>query len=209
MVRRDTVFRLFANVQRAGIYQQDDRDIRDQRKDEGLEPAYSFMVRVRLPAGVCKPDQWQAIDAISDARGNHTFKLTTRQTFQFHGIIKAQLKPAMQEINKALLDTIAACGDVNRNVMCGAYPSMGKLHAQVAEFAKNISEHLMPHTSAYAEIWLDQKQITGDALRTFEEPLYGKYYLPRKFKIAIAVPPHNDVDVFCKCVSFYEAHWRR
>lgn len=100
-----------------GIYQQDDRDIREERKAAGLEPAYSFMVRMRLPAGVCKPDQWLAVDEISDRRGNSTFKLTTRQTFQFHGIVKANLKPAMQEINKMLLDTIAACGDVNRTVV--------------------------------------------------------------------------------------------
>jgi sulfite reductase (NADPH) hemoprotein beta-component len=100
-----------------GIYQQDDRDIRDERKAAGLEPAYSFMVRLRLPAGVCNPDQWLAIDEISDRRGNHTFKLTTRQTFQFHGIVKSDLKPAMQEINKTLLDTVAACGDVNRTVV--------------------------------------------------------------------------------------------
>jgi sulfite reductase (NADPH) hemoprotein beta-component len=101
-----------------GIYQQDDRDIRDERKANGLEPAYSFMVRLRLPAGVCKPDQWLAVDEIADKRGNHTFKLTTRQTFQFHGIVKSDLKPAIQEINKCMLDTIAACGDVNRTVVC-------------------------------------------------------------------------------------------
>lgn len=163
-----------------GIYQQDDRDIREQRKSEGLEPAYSFMVRVRMPAGVCQPEQWAAIDDISDARGNHTFKLTTRQTFQFHGIVKSHLKPAIQEINKSLLDTIAACGDVNRNVMCGANPSIGPLHAQVHEFSKNVSEHLMPMTSAYAEIWLDKKLVAGDAVKAHTEPLYGPYYLPRK-----------------------------
>jgi len=156
------------------------------------------MVRVRLPAGVCKPDQWLAIDEISDRLGNHTFKMTTRQTFQFHGIVKSNLKPAIQEINKALLDTIAACGDVNRNVMCSSYPSIGPLHAQVHDFAKNLSEHLMPSTSAYAEIWLDKKMVAGDAMKNFTEPLYGPYYLPRKFKIAIAIPPRNDTDVFCK-----------
>lgn len=179
-----------------GIYQQDDRDIREERTAQGLEPAYSFMVRVRMPAGVCSPEQWSAIDAISDKRGNHTFKLTTRQTFQFHGIIKANLKPAIQEINKALLDTIAACGDVNRNVMCSCNPNLGPVHAQVAEYAKRISEHLMPRTNAYAEIWLDKKLVAGDAVKDVE-PLYGPYYLPRKFKIAIAVPPTNDTDCFC------------
>ncbi|BGP01069.1 Sulfite reductase [NADPH] subunit beta [Rhodotorula toruloides] len=184
-----------------GIYQQDDRDIRDERKAEGLEPAYSFMVRLRLPAGVCKPDQWLAIDEIADKRGNQTFKLTTRQTFQFHGIVKHNLKPAMQEINKCMLDTIAACGDVNRTVMCSANPSLGKLHQQVFHFAKELSDGLKPQTSAYAEIWLDEKQIAGEAVKDVE-PLYGEYYLPRKFKIAIAVPPYNDVDVFCHDLGY-------
>lgn len=180
-----------------GIYQQDDRDIREERQGQGLEPAYSFMVRVRMPAGVCQPEQWLQIDNISDTRGNGTFKLTTRQTFQFHGIVKANLKPAIQEINKAMLDTIAACGDVNRNVMCSCNPSLGPLHAEVAEYAKRISEHLMPRTNAYAEIWLDKKMVAGDAVKDVE-PLYGPYYLPRKFKIAIAVPPNNDTDCFCQ-----------
>lgn len=180
-----------------GIYGQDDRDIREERQAQGLEPAYSFMVRVRMPAGVCSPEQWLQIDNISDTRGNHTFKLTTRQTFQFHGIIKANLKPAIQEINKAMLDTIAACGDVNRNVMCSSNPTLGPVHAEVAEYAKRISEHLMPRTNAYAEIWLDKKMVAGDAVKDFE-PLYGEYYLPRKFKIAIAVPPYNDTDCFAQ-----------
>lgn len=184
-----------------GIYQQDDRDIREERTSQGMEPAYSFMVRVRMPAGVCTAEQWQAIDNISDTRGNGTFKLTTRQTFQFHGIIKADLKPAIQMINKAMLDTIAACGDVNRNVMCSCNPSLGPIHAQISEFAKNISEHLMPRTNAYAEIWLDKKLVAGDAVKDVE-PMYGPYYLPRKFKIAIAVPPTNDTDVFCHDVGF-------
>ncbi|KAM0756127.1 sulphite reductase hemo protein, beta subunit [Meredithblackwellia eburnea MCA 4105] len=184
-----------------GIYQQDDRDIREERKAAGLEPAYSFMVRMRLPAGVCTPAQWLAVDEISDRRGNHTFKLTTRQTFQFHGIVKHNLKPAMQEINKMLLDTVAACGDVNRTVMCSANPSLGALHAKVFKFADDLSEQLKPQTSAYAEIWLDKKQIAGDAVKDFE-PLYGEYYLPRKFKIAIAVPPTNDTDVFCHDLGY-------
>ncbi|GAA5879722.1 hypothetical protein JCM16303_004148 [Sporobolomyces ruberrimus] len=184
-----------------GIYEQDDRDIRDERKAEGLEPAFSFMVRLRLPAGVCDPNQWLAIDEISDKRGNSTFKLTTRQTFQFHGIVKANLKPAIQEINKCMLDTIAACGDVNRTVMCSANPSLGTLHKQVHHFAEELSDGLKPQTSAYAEIWLDKKQIVGEAVRDVE-PLYGEYYLPRKFKIAIAVPPTNDVDVYCHDLGY-------
>ncbi|KAM0786495.1 hypothetical protein ACM66B_001953 [Microbotryomycetes sp. NB124-2] len=184
-----------------GIYQQDDRDIRDERKAAGLEPAYSFMVRMRLPGGVCTPQQWLAVDEISDRRGNHTFKLTTRQTFQFHGIVKANLKPAIQEINKMALDTIAACGDVNRTVMCSCNPSLGPLHEKVFAFSRELSDGLKPQTSAYAEIWLDQKQVYGEAVHDVE-PLYGEYYLPRKFKIAIAVPPTNDVDVFCHDLGY-------
>ncbi|KAG8950217.1 hypothetical protein FRC04_007851 [Tulasnella sp. 424] len=183
-----------------GIYEQDDRDIRDERKDSGLEPAYSFMIRVRMPGGVCDPKQWLAMDRIADEHGNSTFKLTTRQTFQFHGVIKRHLKPAIQDINKALLDTIAACGDVNRNVLCSSLPDLSHLHAQVYEYSKSISEHLLPSTTAYHEIWLDKKLVAGDAVKD-HEPLYGAYYLPRKFKIAIAVPPTNDVDVFANDVG--------
>jgi sulfite reductase (NADPH) hemoprotein beta-component len=184
-----------------GTYMQDDRDIREERKDQGLEPAYSFMIRCRMPGGVCKPEQWLAIDDISDEHGNGTFKLTTRQTFQFHGIIKKHLKPAMQAINRTLLDTIAACGDVNRNVQLSVNPSYSKLHEQVYDFSKALSEHLLPSTTAYHEIWLDKKLVAGEAVKDFE-PLYGPYYLPRKFKIAIAVPPDNSVDVFTNDVGF-------
>ncbi|KAF8479748.1 sulfite reductase subunit beta [Russula ochroleuca] len=184
-----------------GIYQQDDRDIRDEREAQGVEPAYSFMIRVRLPGGVCSPAQWLAMDQISDEHGSGNFKLTTRQTFQFHGIIKKHLKPSMQAINRSLLDTLAACGDVNRNVLCSAIPSLSELHAQVYAFAKRVSEHLLPRTSAYHEIWLDKKLVAGEALKDFE-PLYGEFYLPRKFKVAVAVPPINDVDVFTNDVGF-------
>ncbi|KAJ9099199.1 hypothetical protein QFC21_004079 [Naganishia friedmannii] len=184
-----------------GTYMQDDRDIRDERTAQGLEPAYSFMIRCRMPGGICKPEQWLAIDQISDEHGNGTFKLTTRQTFQFHGIIKKHLKPAMQAINKTLLDTIAACGDVNRNVQLSVNPSYSKLHEQVYNFSKALSEHLLPSTTAYHEIWLDKKLVGGEAVKDFE-PLYGPYYLPRKFKIAVAVPPDNSVDVFTNDLGF-------
>lgn len=184
-----------------GTYMQDDRDIREERKEQGLEPAYSFMIRCRMPGGVCKPEQWLAIDKISDEHGNGTFKLTTRQTFQFHGIIKKHLKPAMQAINRTLLDTIAACGDVNRNVQLSVNPSYSKFHQQVYDFSVAVSEHLLPSTTAYHEIWMDKKLVGGEAVKDFE-PLYGPYYLPRKFKIAIAVPPDNSVDVFTNDVGF-------
>ncbi|KAI6112729.1 hypothetical protein F5141DRAFT_1026049 [Pisolithus sp. B1] len=184
-----------------GIYQQDDRDIRDERQAQGAEPAYSFMIRVRMPGGVCAPKQWLQMDRISDEHGNGTFKITTRSTFQFHGVIKRHLKPTIQDINKVLLDTLAACGDVNRNVICSAIPSKSKLHARVYEFSKLVSDHLLPRTTAYHEIWLDNKLVAGEAVKDFE-PLYGEFYLPRKFKVAVAVPPTNDVDIFANDLGF-------
>ncbi|TBU44000.1 sulfite reductase subunit beta [Dichomitus squalens] len=184
-----------------GIYQQDDRDIRDERQAQGVEPAYGFMIRVRMPGGVCLPEQWLIMDQIADEHGNGTFKITTRQTFQFHGVIKRHLKSAIQDINRALLDTLAACGDVNRNVIVSTVPSLSKLHRQAYDFARRVSEHLLPRTTAYHEIWLDKKLVAGDALKDVE-PLYGQFYLPRKFKIAVAIPPNNDVDVFANDVGF-------
>ncbi|VBB74085.1 Putative sulfite reductase [NADPH] subunit beta [Podospora comata] len=183
-----------------GTYMQDDRDVRDERKAQGLEPAYSFMIRCRLPGGVSTPKQWIQMDDIANELGNETMKLTTRQTFQFHGVVKAKLKPAMQAINRALMDTLAACGDVNRNVMCSPLPSQSAYHREVYYWSKKISEHLLPSTTAYHEIWLTdydgkKTQVAGDAVQDFE-PLYGPTYLPRKFKISIAIPPHNDVDVY-------------
>lgn len=183
-----------------GTYMQDDRDVRDERKAQGLEPAYSFMIRCRLPGGVSTPQQWIQMDDISTSLGNETMKLTTRQTFQFHGVVKGKLKPAMQSINRALMTTIAACGDVNRNVMCSSLPTQSQYHKEVYASSKKISDHLLPSTTAYHEIWLtddDNKktQVAGDAVQDFE-PLYGPTYLPRKFKITIAVPPHNDTDVY-------------
>ncbi|KAJ9148977.1 Sulfite reductase [Pleurostoma richardsiae] len=188
-----------------GTYMQDDRDIRDERKAQGLEPAYSFMIRCRLPGGISTAKQWIQMDDISTELGNQTMKLTTRQTFQFHGIVKGKLKPAMQAINRALMTTLAACGDVNRNVMCSPHISESKFHREVYACSKKISDHLLPATSAYHEIWLtndnDEKtKIAGDAVQDFE-PLYGPTYLPRKFKITIAIPPHNDTDVYAHDVG--------
>jgi sulfite reductase (NADPH) hemoprotein beta-component len=183
-----------------GTYMQDDRDLRDERKAQGLEPAYSFMIRCRLDGGVSTPDQWLRMDDISTQLGNETMKLTTRQTFQFHGVVKGKLRPAMQAINKALMTTIAACGDVNRNIMCSSLPHLSKFHGQTHAVAKVISDHLLPSTTAYHEIWLkdedDKKvQVAGNAV-VDSEPLYGPTYLPRKFKITMAIPPHNDTDVY-------------
>ncbi|KAJ9645009.1 Sulfite reductase [NADPH] subunit beta [Knufia peltigerae] len=189
-----------------GTYMQDDRDLRDERKAQGLEPAYSFMIRCRLPGGVATPSQWLQMDAIASAHGNETMKLTTRQTFQFHGVIKSKLRPAMRAINRALMTTIAACGDINRNVMCSSLPTMSEYHREVHAVSKKISDHLLPSTTAYHEIWLkddttgEKTQVAGDAVQDFE-PLYGPTYLPRKFKITIAIPPHNDTDVYAHDVG--------
>ncbi|KAF9355643.1 hypothetical protein BGX34_010326 [Mortierella sp. NVP85] len=184
-----------------GIYQQDDRDLREERKKQGLEKAFSFMVRVRVPGGVATPAQWLAMDSISDVTANGTLKLTTRQAFQFHGVVKRNLKKNIQLINKSLLDTLAACGDVNRNIMCNPNPHQSDLHKQVNDFATNLSSHLLPKTSAYREIWLDEKLVKGEAV-VDHEPIYGPTYLPRKFKIVVAVPPNNDVDVFAHDLGF-------
>ncbi|KAF2216854.1 hypothetical protein CERZMDRAFT_64263 [Cercospora zeae-maydis SCOH1-5] len=186
-----------------GTYMQDDRDLRDERKAQGLEPAYSFMIRCRLPGGVATAQQWVQMDDIANSLGNETMKLTTRQTFQFHGVVKSKLKPAMQAINRALMTTIAACGDINRNVMCSSLPTQSTLHGQAQAVAKKISDHLLPGAAsiAYHEIWLKGMEgekdvkLAGDAVQDLE-PLYGPTYLPRKFKITIAVPPHNDTDVY-------------
>ncbi|UFT98049.1 assimilatory sulfite reductase (NADPH) hemoprotein subunit [Radiobacillus kanasensis] len=183
-----------------GSYMQDDRDIRLERKKQMLEPAYQFMIRVRLPGGVATPEQWLVMDDLSNQYGNGTLKLTTRQTFQMHGILKWNMKPTMQHIHRALLDTIAACGDVNRNVMCGANPYQSDVHAEVQDLAQKVSEHLLPRTKAYHEIWLDGDKVIDS--REEDEPIYGELYLPRKFKIGIAVPPSNDIDVFSQDLGF-------
>ena len=183
-----------------GMYQQTDRDLEKERKRQKLEPAYSFLVRVRIPGGVVTPAQWLQLDALSDQYANHTLKLTTRQAFQLHGVIKTNLKKTIQGINSELMDTIAACGDVNRNVMSHPNPAESPLHTEVSELAKKISRHLLPSTTAYHEIWLDQK-LVADSKKDVE-PLYGDRYLPRKFKIAIVIPPYNDSDVFSQDLGF-------
>ncbi|WP_406946172.1 assimilatory sulfite reductase (NADPH) hemoprotein subunit [Halobacillus sp. SY10] len=183
-----------------GSYMQDDRDLRNERKKQKLEPAYQFMVRVRLPGGVATPEQWLTMDSLADEYGNGTMKLTTRQTFQLHGILKWNMKNSIQAMNEALLDSIAACGDVNRNVMANVNPDQSPYHAEVYHFAQQISEHLLPKTRAYHEIWLDEEKVLDGPAE--EEPVYGPHYLPRKFKIGVAVPPSNDVDVFSQDLGF-------
>ncbi len=195
-----------------GTYQQDDRDIRQERRKKKLEPAFSFMIRVRMAGGVATTKQWLEMDRIAEEHANGALKLTTRQTFQFHGVIKNNLKKTIAEINYALLDTLAACGDVNRNVMCNPNPYQSKVHPEIIELSRNLSDHLSPRTLSYHEIWLDDP--TGEKIKITRgphlvgekaddnEPIYGKHYLPRKFKIVIAVPPSNDVDIFAHDLGF-------
>jgi len=183
-----------------GIYQQDDRDLRRERRKSKQEKAFSFMIRVRVPGGVCSSKQWLEMDGLASAYANETIKLTTRQAFQFHGVLKGNLKQTIKEINETLLDTLAACGDVNRNVMCNPNPYQSHVHAEVQKVTEAISDHLSPRTGAYHEIWLDKEKITKDPEQ--EEPLYGKTYLPRKFKTVVAVPPSNDVDIFAHDLGY-------
>jgi sulfite reductase (NADPH) hemoprotein beta-component len=182
-----------------GIYQQDHRDQRNERKKAGLEKAFIFMIRIRVPGGVCTPEQWLKIDALADQYGSHTLKLTTRQAFQLHFITKDVLKTTMQGINGAVMDCIAACGDVNRNVMANPNPYQSALHGPVLDDARAVSTHLTPRTRAYHEVWLDGEKVSPD---DEEEPIYGKTYLPRKFKTGFAVPPSNDVDIYTQDLGF-------
>lgn len=177
-----------------GFYQQDDRDLRAERGKQRMEKAFSFMVRMRVPAGILTPKQWLKVEKLAVERANHTIRLTTRETVQFHGILKGNLKPLMQGLNDDLLDTIAACGDVNRNVIATTDPWRRDLHAQVSDLARELSAHLLPRSRAWHEIWLDEERVSGGVVE--DEPILGRTYLPRKFKIAVALPPHNDVDVF-------------
>jgi sulfite reductase (NADPH) hemoprotein beta-component len=176
-----------------GMYQQDDRDVREERAAKKLERLYSFMIRLRLPGGFLKPEQWVATDEIAGKNSTGVIKITSRQTIQLHGIIKSTIKPTIQAFHIAKLDSIATCGDINRNVLCSSHPKQSPIHEQVFAYANKISDMLLPKTRSYYEIWLDEEKV---AERKEEDPLYQDHYLPRKFKIAIAIPPNNDVDVF-------------
>jgi sulfite reductase (NADPH) hemoprotein beta-component len=182
-----------------GSYQQHDRDSDEARRQAKLEPAYSFMIRTRLPGGLCTPAQWLALDALAVQYGNGTLRLTSRQAFQLHGILKGNLKTTIAEMNAALIDSIAACGDVNRNVLASPGSAASPLHAEAQRWAVRLAEHLLPRTHAYHEIWLDGKKVAPEQE---EERILGATYLPRKFKAAIAVPPVNDVDIFAQDLGF-------
>jgi sulfite reductase (NADPH) hemoprotein beta-component len=180
-----------------GSYMQDDRDLRNERARQKLEPAYQFMVRVRAAGGIVTPEQWLGLDRLAHQYANGSLRLTTRQSFQLHGIIKWNMKKTIQEVHDVLLTTLGACGDVNRNVMCSPNPYQSEVHSEVYEWAERLSEHLAPQTRAYHEIWLDGEKVADSEEHGIEqEPIYGPVYLPRKFKIGVAVPPSNDVDVY-------------
>lgn len=182
-----------------GMYQQDDRDIRAERAEQKLEPRHAMMLRCRLPGGIITPKQWLDIDKFAS---EHTLygsvRITNRQTFQFHGILKRDVKPAHQMLSHVGLDALATANDVNRNVLCTSNPVQSELHQQAYEWAKKISEHLLPRTTAYAEIWLDKEKVVA----TDEEPILGQTYLPRKFKTSVVIPPLNDVDLHANDMNF-------
>ncbi|WBX85136.1 NADPH-dependent assimilatory sulfite reductase hemoprotein subunit [Sphingosinicella microcystinivorans] len=182
-----------------GIYQQDDRDLREERRRQKLEPAYQFMIRVRLPGGVCTPAQWLKLDALARAHGGETLRITTRQTFQFHWVLKHGLRPIIRGLHEALLDTVAACGDDSRGVMCTVDPQASAFHAEVAATAKRVSDHAIPKTRAYHEIWYGDARVAASEP---EEPFYGRTYMPRKFKIGFALPPSNDIDVYAQDLGY-------
>ncbi|KGM28895.1 assimilatory sulfite reductase (NADPH) hemoprotein subunit [Photorhabdus luminescens] len=182
-----------------GMYQQDDRDIRAERTEQKLEPRHAMMLRCRLPGGVITPQQWLGIDKFAAENTLYgSIRLTNRQTFQFHGILKGNVKPAHQLLNQVGLDSLATANDVNRNVLCTSNPIQSELHQQAYEWAKKISEHLLPRTRAYAELWLDEEKIAT----TDEEPILGPTYLPRKFKTTVVIPPQNDVDLHANDLNF-------
>jgi sulfite reductase (NADPH) hemoprotein beta-component len=177
-----------------GMYQQDDRDRREERAEKKLERLYSFMIRLRLPGGFLTSKQWIATHHVAGENSTGIIKITTRQTLQLHGLIKSKIKPTIKAFSKAKLDSIATCGDINRNVICAAHPLQSPIHAQIHAYAAKISQQMMPKTRAYYEIWLDEERLTDK--KEEEDPLYQDRYLPRKFKIAIGIPPNNDIDVF-------------
>ncbi|MGH8048305.1 MAG: NADPH-dependent assimilatory sulfite reductase hemoprotein subunit [Chthoniobacterales bacterium] len=183
-----------------GLYIQDDRDLRNELKKAGKEKAFGFMCRVRLPGGVATPEQWIVLDSLASELATPSLRITTRQTFQFHGILKGNVKPLIQRMHEVLLDSIAACGDVNRNVMAPPNPERSAVLQQVYEHARDWSEYALPKTRAYHEIWLDEELVAGGEPEV--EPMYGATYLPRKFKTGFAIPPSNDVDIFSQDLGF-------
>ena len=186
-----------------GIYQQENRDLRQARKAAGSEKAYQCMIRSRIPGGILNAAQYLVHDTLSDLYGDGTIRITTRQGLQLHGILKGELKPTIRAINEALLSTLAACGDVNRNVMACPAPTTDRAHLQVEQVAHSLAMHLAPHSHAYHDIWIDGEKV-DTVLPPFtevEEPIYGKTYLPRKFKIGVAFPGDNCIDAYTQDIG--------
>jgi sulfite reductase (NADPH) hemoprotein beta-component len=183
-----------------GLYLQDDRDLRIALKKAGKEKAFSFMLRVRLPGGKATPHQWLVLDKLANDVASPSLRLTTRQTFQFHGVLKGNVKPLIQGMHKVLLDSIAACGDVNRNVMAPPNPERSEAARLVYEAANAWSEFALPKTHAYHEIYLDEELVAGGEPE--REPMYGDTYLPRKFKTGFVLPPSNDVDIYSQDLGY-------
>lgn len=191
----------FTLIRFHGMYLQDDRDIRAERAKQKLEPLHSLMVRARLPAGVITPAQWLGVDQWADEHTLYgSIRLTTRQTFQYHGILKPNIKKVHKALNSIGIDTIGTAADMNRNVLCTANPYQSEVHKEAYEWAQKISEHFLPHAAGYAEVWLDADKIESTVKE--EEPILGSTYLPRKFKTTIAIPPLNDVDVHGNDLNF-------
>lgn len=180
-----------------GIYQQDDRDLRKIAKH------YIFMVRGRLPGGVVNPQVYRTFDRLASEFGNNTLRITTRQGFQFHGIVKSGLGPFIKGINDAMATTLAACGDVNRNVMAPPTPATSPVVDRIQAHCREVSEALLPKTRAYHQIWVEGVELNlAEDGKPFVDPLYGQTYLPRKFKVAFAIPPFNDIDIFTNDLGF-------
>ncbi len=192
----------FQLIRTHGMYQQDDRDIRAERQKQKLEPLHNVMLRARMPGGIITPKQWLAIDKFAQDHTSYgSIRLTTRQTFQFHGVLKPNIKLMHQTLNSIGIDSIATAGDVNRNVLCTSNPVESVLHQQAYQWAIKISEHLLPKTRAYAEIWLDEERVESTEDEVIE-PILGKAYLPRKFKTTVVIPPNNDVDLHANDLNF-------
>jgi len=182
-----------------GIYEQDDRNVRDERRRQKLEPAFQFMIRVRLPGGICTTERWLKISELACKYGNETLRMTTRQTFQFHWVLKHNIVPVIRGLHEVLLDTVAACGDDSRGVMATVNPQFPALQAELSMLAKTISDHVIPKTRAYHEIWYGEERV---ATSEPEEPFYGRTYMPRKFKIGFVIPPNNDIDIYAQDLGY-------
>jgi sulfite reductase (ferredoxin) len=184
-----------------GTYQQDDRDARKHRKP-GDDKSYIFMVRIKVPGGKLTADQFLTTLSLGERLGNGTLRITTRKGFQLHGVVKRNLREAIHEINKSLLTTLAACGDVERNVMCCPAPHHNDgVHDRLQATADAIARHLAPQTRAYFEIWIDGEKAVEQSAGPDIEPIYGNAYLPRKFKTGIALPEDNCIDVYTQDIG--------